>query len=74
MNRLLKNMLLAIILVFAIFSFGTVLVWLNVDYPQVGLAVLILIIVSYLLYKLQKRTDSKLNRLIKRFWDLVREI
>ncbi len=75
MNRFFKNILFTIILVIAIVSLAAILVWLNVEYPQLGLIVLILIVISYLLYKLQKnRTDSKLNRLVKRFWDLMKEI
>ena len=75
MKRFVKNILFAIILVIAIASFAAILVWLNVEYPQIGLIVLILIVISYVLYKLQKnKADSKLNRLVKRFWELVKEI
>ena len=75
MDRFLRNILFTIILVIAIASFAAMLVWLNVKHPQLGFIVLILIVISYLLYKLQKnKADSKFNRLIKRFWDLVREI
>lgn len=75
MRRLFRNILFSIILVILIASFAAVLVWLNVEYPQIGLIVLILIIISYVLYKLQKkRPDSWLNRLVKRIFDLVKEI
>ena len=75
MKRFVKNILFAIILVITIASFAAILVWLNVEYPQIGLIVLILIVISYVLYKLQKnKADSKLNRLVKRFWELVKEI
>ena len=75
MNRFLRNVMFSIILVIAIASFAAVLVWLNVTYPQIGLIVLILIIISYIIYKIQKgKTDSKFNRLVKKFFDLVKEI
>ena len=75
MNRFLRNVLFSIILVIAIASFAAVLVWLNVAYPQIGLIVLILIILSYILYKIQKnRPDSRLNRFVKKFFDRMKEI
>ena len=75
MNRFLRNVLFSIILVIAIASFAAVLVWLNVEYPQIGLIVLIFIIISYVLYKIQKnKPDSRLNRFVKKFFDLVNEI
>ena len=75
MNRFLRNVLFSIILVIAIASFAAVLVWLNVEYPQIGLIVLIFIIISYVLYKIQKnKPDSMLNRFVKKFFDLVKEI
>ncbi len=75
MKRFVRNILFAIILVIAIASFGAGLVWLNVRHPRLGLIVLILIVASYILYKLQKRkTDSKLNMLVRKFLDRVKEI
>ena len=75
MNRFLRNVLFSIILVIGIASFAAVLVWLNVEYPQIGLIVLILIIISYILYKIQKnKPDSRLNRFVKKFFDLMNEI
>ena len=75
MRRIFRNILFSIILVILIASFAAVLVWLNVEYPQIGLFVLILIIISYVLYRFQKnRPDSRLNRLVKRIFDMVKEI
>ena len=75
MNRFLRNVLFSIILVIGIASFAAVLVWLNVKYPQIGLIVLILIILFYILYRIQKKKpDSRLNRFVRKFFDLVKEI
>mgnify|MGYP001587171989 CR=1 FL=1 len=75
MNRFLRNVLFSIILVIVIASFTAILVWLNVKYPQIGIAVLILIVLSYILYKIQKnRAGSRFNRFVKKFFDLVKEI
>ena len=75
MRRLLRNILFSIILVILIASFAAVLVWLNVEYPQIGLIVLILIIISYALYKLQKnKPESVINRLVRKIFDWLKEI
>ena len=75
MKRFLRNVIFSVILVIAIASFAAVLVWLNVEYPQIGLIVLILIILFYILYRIQKnRPDSMLNRFVKKFFDRVKEI
>ena len=75
MRRIFRNILFSIILVILIASFAAVLVWLNVEYPQIGMSVLILIIISYILYKIQKKKpDSILNRFVKKFFDRVKEI
>lgn len=75
MNRFLRNVLFSIILVIGIASFAAVLVWLNVEYPQIGLIALIMIIISYILYKIQKKKpDSKLNKFVKKVFGLVKDI
>lgn len=75
MRRLFRNILFSIILAIVVASFAAVLIWLNLEYPQIGLIVLILIVASYLFYKFQKRNpDSKLNRLVKKVFDRVKEI
>ena len=75
MRRLLRNVLFSIILVILIASFAAVLVWLNVEYPQIGLIVLILIIISYVLYKLQKnKPGSVINGLVRKIFDWLKEI
>ncbi|MBI2655449.1 hypothetical protein HYX06_03435 [Candidatus Woesearchaeota archaeon] len=75
MRRIFRNVLFSIILVILIASFAAVLVWLNVEYPQIGLIVLILIILFYAVYRIQKnRPDSRINRFVKKFFDRVKEI